>query len=104
METAARAAEYPTQGHHPCKTGVGHNSSGAYAAAVLTPSAKQVRHLGEGAFASVDECVLGGQHVAVKRLKPELFTNDADLRSFVAGGRHHRQTQPFVSDYLAPLP
>ena len=46
----------------------------------------KVRHLGEGAFASVDECVLRGQHVAVKRLKPELFANEVDLKSFVAEG------------------
>ena len=42
--------------------------------------------MGEGAFASVDECLLRGQHVAVKRLKPELFANEADLKSFVTEG------------------
>jgi hypothetical protein len=30
--------------------------------------------------------VLRGQHVAVKRLKPELFANEADLKSFVTEG------------------
>ena len=48
--------------------------------------AAQVRHLGDGGFASVDECLLHGQNVAVKRLKPELFANDTDLKNFVTEG------------------
>ena len=46
----------------------------------------QVKHLGDGAFASVDECALRGQRVAVKRLKPELFSNDTELANFVTEG------------------
>jgi len=34
----------------------------------------------------VDECVLRGQGVAVKRLKPELFSNDTELSNFVTEG------------------
>jgi len=46
----------------------------------------QVRHLGEGSFASVEECVLAGQHVAVKRLRPELFRDLDEIKGFVAEG------------------
>ena len=46
----------------------------------------QVRKLGEGAFATVEECVLRGQHVAVKRLKPELFADVTEVNDFLLEG------------------
>ena len=61
----------------------------SHSAQVCSPDATcrvQVKHLGEGAFASVDECTLAGQRVAVKRLKPDLFSNDTELTNFVTEG------------------
>ena len=52
-------------------------------ACILPP---QVRKLGEGAFATVEECVLRGQHVAVKRLKPEMFADLMEVNDFVLEG------------------
>ena len=46
----------------------------------------QVRKLGEGAFATVEECVLRGSHVAVKRLKPELFADVMEVNDFLLEG------------------
>ena len=42
--------------------------------------------LGEGSFATVEECVLDGKAVAVKRLRPELFASERDVEMFVAEG------------------
>ncbi len=48
--------------------------------------ARKVRKLGEGAFATVEECVLRGGHVAVKRLKPELFADVLEVNDFLLEG------------------
>ena len=52
----------------------------------MRSTSTQVRDLGEGSFASVEECVLNGQHVAVKRLRPELFRDLDEIKGFVAEG------------------
>lgn len=48
----------------------------------------KVKRLGKGAFAVVDECLYETEEgrvgpVAVKRLKPEVFANDADVQLFL---------------------
>mmetsp|Transcript_28888 Transcript_28888/g.81348 ORF Transcript_28888/g.81348 Transcript_28888/m.81348 type:complete len:391 (+) Transcript_28888:184-1356(+) len=45
-----------------------------------------LKHLGKGAYASVDLCRLApsGRKVAVKRLHPELVDNSHDLRDFIS--------------------
>ena len=49
-------------------------------------SAPQGSELGEGSFATVEECVLRGQRVAVKRLRAELVTNLDEVECFLAEG------------------
>lgn len=49
---------------------------------------KTVKKLGEGAYAVVDQCIYTSKNgsagpVAVKRLKPSVFENQADLQSFL---------------------
>lgn len=44
------------------------------------------RELGEGSFATVEEYVLRGQRVAVKRLRPELFADQEEIKCFVTEG------------------
>ena len=46
----------------------------------------QGSELGEGSFATVEECVLRGQRVAVKRLRAELVTNLDEVECFLAEG------------------
>lgn len=51
-------------------------------------SLTKVKRLGKGAFAVVDLCMLKTQDgrvgpVAVKRLKPDLFQNDGDVKLFL---------------------
>jgi serine/threonine protein kinase len=46
----------------------------------------QVKDLGAGSFARVEECVLRGQSVAVKRLRPELFKDLEEIKGFVTEG------------------
>ena len=46
----------------------------------------QVKDLGAGSFARVEECVLRGQSVAVKRLRPELFKDLDEIKGFVTEG------------------
>ena len=45
-----------------------------------------VRELGKGSFATVEEYALRGQRVAVKRLRPELFANQDEIKCFVTEG------------------
>jgi hypothetical protein len=46
----------------------------------------QGSELGEGSFATVEECVLRGRRVAVKRLRCELLTNLDEVECFLAEG------------------
>lgn len=46
----------------------------------------QVKKLGEGSYATVEECVLHGQSIAVKRLKPHLAIDKAEVDGFVNEG------------------
>lgn len=46
----------------------------------------QVRTLGEGTYAKVEECLLNGTAVAVKRLKPGMFSNKVEVNGFVTEG------------------
>lgn len=46
----------------------------------------QVQRLGEGAYATVEECVLHGQTVAVKALKREMVENEVEVKGFVNEG------------------
>lgn len=45
-----------------------------------------VRTLGEGTYAKVEECLLNGTAVAVKRLKPGMFSNKVEVNGFVTEG------------------
>ena len=45
-----------------------------------------MRQLGEGSFSVVEECMLHGQGVAVKRLRPELFRDLEEIKGFVTEG------------------
>ena len=42
--------------------------------------------MGEGSNSIVEECLLNGKPVAVKRLKPELMTSERDVEGFVNEG------------------
>ena len=46
----------------------------------------QGSELGEGSFATVEECVLRGERVAVKRLRTELVSNLDEVECFLARG------------------
>lgn len=48
----------------------------------LTP----VTNLGQGSFSTVDECLLNGERVAVKRLKVELLTDEREIKGFIQEG------------------
>lgn len=45
-----------------------------------------VRYLGEGSCSTVEECLLNGKRVAVKRLKPELIAAEREVEGFVNEG------------------
>ncbi len=51
----------------------------------MRPQTSQ-RRLGQGSFATVEEYVLRGQRVAVKRLRPELFADQEEIKCFVTEG------------------
>ncbi len=61
----------------------------------------QGSELGEGSFATVEECVLRGQRVAVKRLRAELVTNLDEVECFLAEGmtlsKLHHPCGPFCT-------
>lgn len=46
----------------------------------------QVKKLGEGNYATVEQCVLHGKSVAVKRLKPEMIQNVVEVNGFIKEG------------------
>ena len=45
-----------------------------------------MKKLGEGNYATVEEYLLHGKSVAVKRLKPDMAENTVELRGFVNEG------------------
>jgi serine/threonine protein kinase len=58
---------------------------------IMMSELKTLKVIGEGAFATVEKCLYtpsewGGQQtkiVAVKKLKPEIVSNEPDLKSFM---------------------
>ncbi len=67
-----------------------------------------MRELGEGSFATVEEFVLRGQRVAVKRLRPELFADQEEIKCFLTEGvtlakLDHRHVLPEGQEYALTL-